>query len=75
MPTCKVCGAVDYPCDCDDPDKAAAVSRQAKVLYTDVDDMMGVLRCVASLEYTREEVREQAKRALDRLKVRGVGAE
>lgn len=52
---------------------AAALSRQAMVLMKDVDDMMNTLRNVASLEYTRDEVREQAKAALERLKVRGVG--
>ncbi len=51
------------------------ISKQAKVLLVDVDDLMGALRDVASIEYTRDEVRDQAKRALDRLKVRGVGAE
>ena len=47
--------------------------RIALVLATDVDDLMGALRDVASIEYTRDEVRDQAKRALDRLRVRGVG--
>jgi hypothetical protein len=70
--TCKVCGAIDYPCACDDPDKVRAVSAEALVLATDVDDMMGILRNVASLEYTREEVRTQAHAALERLKRRGV---
>lgn len=49
------------------------VETQASVLYRDVNDMMNTLRCVASAEYTREEVREQAVRSLDRLKKNGVG--
>ena len=50
------------------------VSRQAKVLLTDVDDMMGALRLVASMEYDRAEVRTIAHLALERLKARVVGA-
>jgi hypothetical protein len=49
------------------------ISKQAKVLLVDVDDMMVALRDVASIEYTRDEVRDQAKRVLDRLRARGIG--
>ena len=56
-----------------DPDCPGCVDgKKSLALATDVDDMMCVLRCVASLEYTREEVREQARAALERLKVRGI---
>jgi hypothetical protein len=48
--------------------------RQGVVLLTDVDDMMGVLRCIASGEYTLEQSRALARGALERLKVRGIGA-
>ncbi len=54
------------------PDESAA-SRQAKVLAVDVDDMMGALRLVASMEYDRAEVRTIAHLALERLKRRGIG--
>jgi hypothetical protein len=51
---------------------AAVISEEAKRLLTDVDDLMGTLRLVASMEYDRAEVRTLAHLALERLKVRGV---
>jgi hypothetical protein len=73
VPTEKGSDKAHGPTDC--IKRMSAVVAAGLVLATDVDDMMGVLRDVASIEYTRDEVRDQAKRALDRLKARGVGAE
>jgi len=50
-----------------------AKAEQSKALYIDVDDMMGALRCVASAEYSRDEVRDLAQRSLERLR-QGLGA-
>ena len=57
----------------DQRDVAERASEQAKTLLIDVDDMMGALRLVASMEYDRAEVRTIAHLALDRLKKRGIG--
>ncbi len=51
---------------------AVALSKTAHVLAVDVDDMMGALRLVASMEYDRAEVRTIAHLALKRLEERGI---
>jgi hypothetical protein len=56
----------------DEPAKRA-LSRQTLILLEDLNDLMETLRNARGPEYTREEIRDQARGALQRLERRGIG--